>query len=80
MNKMKEQQEPNWVLSYQDDDADSDIKLSSVETQLNIKTDVLETQGLDWLGLKPKVPLDSLFKKMLHQQRRIIKRDHKVSI
>ena len=49
MATMKERPELEWVCSHQDDDPDVDIEKLSDATKLNIKADVLATQGLDRL-------------------------------
>ena len=80
MGKMKEKPELEWVHSHQDDDPDEDITNLSEAAQLNIKVDVLATQGLDKLELNPQVLMNPSAEVLLHQQGRTIIRDYKVSI
>ena len=46
-----------WVRSHQDD-PDVDFTKLSIATKLNIKADVIATQGLDKLESNPRVPMD----------------------
>ena len=80
MGKMKEQPELEWVRSHQDDDPDEDVTKLSKAAQLNIKADVLATQGLNKLESNPRVPMDPTAEVSLHQQGWTITRDYKVSI
>ena len=69
-----------WVASHQDDELTIDIKTLSTRTQLKIEADKHATKGINRLYLNSKVPLNPSSGVMIHQGRRTITRDLKVSI
>lgn len=66
INQFNERPKLEWVTSHEDDDLMIDIATLPIEIQSKIEENVLVIRGLQQLHYKPRVPLGSSSKVMLH--------------
>ena len=64
---MKESPKLEWVHNHQDNDPNVETTKLSDAIKLNIKANVLATQGLDKLESNPQVRMDPSAEVLIHQ-------------